>query len=146
MDTAPPGHNSRKALFAACRQLGLDEDARRALMRDVVGVASTKDLSPQQWGTLMNHMNRLTGYTDRHGKHGPHGRVPNRPTLDRAALLSKIEAQLADMKLPWGYLTSSKYGKSMVRRLAGVDALEFASPDGLHKIVAALAYRQKKQA
>lgn len=130
--------DSRRALFAACRQLGLDDDARKALMLDVVGVASTKELSPQQWGKLLNHMNRLTGYDN--------GRRPAAAAPSKAALMSKIEALLADQKLPWGYLTSTKHGKSMVQRLAGVDALEFAEPAGLKKIVAALSYRQKKQA
>lgn len=126
----------RKALFAACRALGMDEDARRDMLQAVVGVRSTKDLQPAQWSKVLNHLNTLTHYDN--------GRKPTRPAPDKAALMSKIEAQLADMKLPWHYLTSAKHGKSMCQRLAGVDALEFATPDGLMKIVAALAYKQKK--
>lgn len=144
--TSPPGwglnmKDPRKALFATCRALGMDEDARRDMLAVVVGVRSTKDLSPQQWSKVLSHLNKLTGHDN-----GYHGRKPNAPTQDKAALMGKIEAQLADMKLPWSYLTSSKSGKSMCQRLAGVDALEFATPSGLSKIVAALAYRQKKLA
>lgn len=128
----------RRALFAACRSLGMDEDARRDMLQAVIGVRSTKALQPAQWSKVLNHINKLTNYDN--------GRKPTRPALDKAALMSKIEAQLADMKLPWHYLTSAKHGKSMVQRLAGVDALEFATADGLKKIVAALAYKQKKLA
>lgn len=126
----------RRALFAACRALGMDDDARRDMLQAVIGVRSTKGLQPAQWSKVLNHINKLTGHDN--------GRKPTRPALDKAALMSKIEAQLADMKLPWHYLTSAKHGKSMCQRLAGVDALEFATPDGLKKIVAALAYKQKK--
>lgn len=128
--------DQRRALFAACRALGMDEDARRDMLQAVVGVRSTRDLNPLQWARVLDHLNRITGYDN--------GRKPNKPAPDKAALMGKIEAQLADMKLPWHYLTSARHGKSMVQRLAGVDALEFATPAGLQKIVAALAYRQKK--
>lgn len=130
--------DARRALFAACRSLGMDDDARRDMLQAVLGVRSTKDLQPAQWAKLMNHVNKLTGYDN--------GRKPNAPTQDKAALMGKIEALLADMKLPWNYITHSKTGVSMCQRLAGVDALEFATPAGLRKIIAALAYRQKKLA
>ena len=129
---------SRKAMFAACRQLGMDDTDRKAMMLAVTGKASSGQFNPLDWARVLDHLNRITGYDN--------GRKPNKPAPDKAALMGKIEAQLADMKLPWTYLTSSKRGPSMVQRLAGVDALEFATPAGLQKIVAALAYRQKKQA
>jgi len=129
---------SRRAMFAACRQLGMDEDARRAMMQAVTGKASSGQFTPLDWARVLDHLNKRTGYDN--------GRKPNNPAPDKAALMGKIEAQLADMGLPWHYLTSARHGKSMCQRLAGVDALEFATPAGLSKIVAALAYRQKKQA
>lgn len=129
---------SRKAMFAACRQLGMDDTDRKAMMLAVTGKASSGQFNPLDWARVLDHLNRITCYDN--------GRKPNKPAPDKAALMGKIEAQLADMKLPWTYLTSSKHGKSMVQRLAGVDALEFATPAGLQKIVAALAYRQKRLA
>lgn len=129
---------SRKAMFAACRKLGMDDADRKAMMLAVTGKASSGAFNALDWALVLDHLNRLTGYDN--------GRKPNKPAPDKAALMGKIEAQLADMGLPWHYLTSAKHGKSMCQRLAGVDALEFATPAGLSKIVAALAYRQKKQA
>lgn len=133
---------SRKAMFAACRKLGMDDADRKAMMLAVTGKASSGAFNALDWARVLDHLNRMTGYDGTQ----THGRKPNKPAPDKAALMGKIEAQLADMGLPWHYLTSAKHGKSMCQRLAGVDALEFATPAGLQKIVAALAYRQKKQA
>lgn len=132
--------NPRTAMFAACRALGMDDDTRRAMIQMVTGKASSKDLTGAEWTRVLDHLNSKTGHISPQKR----GRKPAVPTQDKAALMRKIEAQLADMHLPWGYITSSKTGKSMCQRLAGVDALEFADPRGLGKIVAALAYRQKK--
>lgn len=129
---------SRKAMFAACRQLGMDDADRKAMMLAVTGKASSGQFNPLDWARVLDHLNKRTGYDS--------GRKPNKPAPDKAALMGKIEAQLADMGLPWHYLTSAKHGKSMCQRLAGVDAMEFATPAGLSKIVAALAYRQKRLA
>jgi len=116
----------------------MDDEQRYAMLHGVTGKASSADLTPLERARVLDHLNRLTGHVP------AHGRAPNAPAPDKAALMGKIEAQLADMGLPWHYLTSARHGKSMVQRLAGVDALEFATPAGLSKIVAALAYRQQK--
>lgn len=129
-------NKSRHAMFAACKALGMDDDDRKAMILNVTGQASSSQFNATDWARVLDHLNKRTGYNN--------GRKPNRPAADKAALMSKIEAQLADMKLPWTYLTSTKHGKSMVQRLSGVDALEFAEPRGLKNIIAALAYRQNK--
>jgi len=132
-------HDPRKALFAACRKLGIDEDARHELLQVITGKASTKDLTAREWMRVMDHLNKLTGHAAQDGK----------PASWRAgceALGGKIGALLADQKLPWRYLTHGANGKpSMLKRLAGVDRLEFAESVGLRAIIAALAKRAAKQ-
>lgn len=127
---------SRRAMFAACRQLGLDEDDRRAMMRAVTGKASSTQFNALDWARVLDHLNRLAGSP----------RAPARWREGCEALGAKIAALLADQKLPWRYLTHGAAGKpSMVRRLAGVDRLEFADAPGLMAIVAALSKRKVKQ-
>ena len=78
--------------------------------------------------------------------HGSVSRALAPSFLERMQRVAQDFAQqhLADQKLPWAYLTRSARGPSMCRRLAGVDALEFASDDGLRAIVTALAKRQNR--
>jgi phage gp16-like protein len=131
----------RRALFAACRQLGMDEDDRRAVTLAITGKSSSKDLTPRDWTQLLDHLNKLSGYS----KSGP-----SRWYAGCEALGSKVAALMASQKLPWRYLTHAAKGfdgktkPSMLKRLAGVDRLEFAQADGLRAVIAALNARAKK--
>lgn len=126
-----------KAIHAARNTLGLDDDTYRALIGACVpGKRSCADLTVQQLGAVLDRLNQSTGRAQGH---------PGRPKgCDARPLLRKIEAQLADAGLPWAYLTKSARGPSMCRRLAGVDALEFATDDGLRAIITALAKRANR--
>lgn len=128
--------SARRALFAACRRLGMDEGDRHAMLLAVTGRESSKDLSPREWAKVLDHLNRLTGHTSHAA-----------PTWRRGceALGGKVAALMAAQKLPWRYLTHGANGKpSMLKRLAGVDRLEFADADGLRALIAALARRAAK--
>jgi phage gp16-like protein len=128
----------RRALFAACRRLGLDDDARHALLAALTGKASSKDLTAADWRRVLDHLNRLTGHT---------AAGPGRWREGCAALGAKVTALMADQGLPWRYLTHGAAGRpSMLRRLAGVDRLEFADAAGLRAIIAALSRRAEKRA
>lgn len=140
----------RKAVFAACRQLGLDEEARRAMLKSVAGVDSTTQLTMPLAQTVLDHLRKAGADRPKPvrgvGRHpGDPGRV--RPACD--ALVGKIEAQLADMGLSW------EYARSILRRVSGgwkqegqlgKEAFVWAEPDDLKKVVAALAYEQEKRA
>jgi len=127
---------SRRAMFAACKQLGMDDADRRAMYQAVTGKHSSSVFNAVDWARVLDHLNRLTGGA----------KTAGRPAKWRAgceALGGKIEALLAAQKLPWRYLTNSANGRpSMVKRLAGVDRLEFADAQGLAAIIAALSKRQ----
>lgn len=129
---------ARRAMFAACRQLGIDEDARRAMLQAVAGVDSSRRLTPLGWAKVLDHLNRLSGH-DRGG-------APARWRPGCEALGGKVASLLAAQKLPWRYLIHGAGGKpSMCQRLAGVARLEFADAAGLRAIIAALAKRAAKQ-
>lgn len=131
----------RKSVFAACKRLGIQQEERHALQLQVTGKASTTEFDERDWSRLLDHLNKMTG---------AHTAPPwaGKPQTWRAgceARGAKIEALLADQGLPWRYLTHSSRGPSMVRRLAGVDRLEFAGAEGLDAIIAALSRRAAKQ-
>ncbi|CCG07339.1 gp16 family protein [Pararhodospirillum photometricum] len=51
----------RRALHAGARTLGLDEEARRGLMRRVTGLDSSKDMSAGQLRAVLAEYDRLRG-------------------------------------------------------------------------------------
>lgn len=141
MKKAKPDIRQRELgkIHILAKQAGMDDDAYRLMLREVGGVASSKDLSPLGRGKVLNHLARLTGQADPNA-----GRPAN---LAERPLLQKIGALLADAGRPWHYVTGGgKSGQSMVQRLAGVDRLEFATDEGLRKIVAALEYDKRRRA
>ena len=124
-----------RAIHAACRAAGLDEEARHDLQRSLIGKASLSDMTLPELNTLLDHINGASGYTGHAGK--PKG-------IDADPQLQKIEALLADMKLPWAYIHKSKAVPSMVRRLTGKDRVEWADAAGKQAVIAALVRRQQK--
>lgn len=122
----------RRAIKAAWRATGLDDDAYRAMLRNVADVASTTALDMAGADKVLDHINRQTGHVTRHP--GKPGRV--RPEC--AELITKVEALLADMKLPWQYgLTILKHN--------GADAWGFATADQMRNVVTALVVEQEKR-
>ena len=140
----------RRAVHAAARQLGMDESARRDMLEHVAGVRSTSSLTMDKAQAVLDHLRKVGAV--RPGKPPRNvGEHPGNPRTTRrnGALVSKIEAQLADMGLAW------EYARQILRRVSGgwqqegqlgKEAFEFATPDDLRKVIAALAYEQEKRA
>lgn len=133
----PALRNARmKRIFARVKEIGMSEAERHRLVKEITGKESLKDCNVAQLNQVVDKL-------------GPGGHPGNPKTHRPGAgdLLAKIEAQLADMKLSWGY------AKAILKRVsghaptpgAGVDRLEWATPDQLTKVVAALAYEQQKR-
>lgn len=114
-------------------QLGMDDGTYRDMLWTVGRVRSASDLDWAGRKRVMDHLKACGARIGRGTKH-----KPKRPTPDRAELMAKIEAQLADMQLPWNY------AHAMARHMFKVEKLDWCAPEQLHKIVAALAYKQKK--
>ena len=140
----------RQAVHAAARQLNMDEDARREMLHQVAGVRSTSDLTMDKAKAVLDHLRKVGAV--RPGKPARNvGEHPGTPRTNHrtGALVGKIEAQLADMGLAW------EYGRQILRRVSGgwqqegqlgKEAFEFATPEDLKKVIAALAYEQDKRA
>lgn len=126
-----------KAIHAACRAAGIEADERRRIQRELTGKESLSDMDYADVSRVLDHLNKANGYTGFAGK-------PK--DIDADPQLQKIEALLADMKLPWAYLHKAKAGPSMVRRLTGKDRIEWADAAGKAAIITALVKRQGKAA
>lgn len=134
----------KRAIFASCRQLGIEEVERKSILRLVAGVDSTTALNLEQADRVLDHLRRAGAAKPAKARNV--GRHPGAPaTLDREPYYQKIEALLADMQLPWSYaesiaenITGGKAGG--IKRLAWVR-------DGRHLrgIVSALMVEKKKR-
>lgn len=92
---------TQSKIHIARHQLGMDEDVYRGLLKRTTGSESSKDLTERQGQAALAELTRL-GFSPKppskdKAKGKPHNfnRLPN--------LIVKIEAQLADMGLPWSY-------------------------------------------
>lgn len=126
-----------KAIHAACRQAGIDNSERQRLQLQITGKASLTDMSYDEVNRVLDHLNKAAGYQEHAGK-------PK--TVDADPQLQKVEALLADMKLPWAYIHKSKFGPSMVKRLTGKDRIEWADAAGKQAVIVALVKRQQSAA
>ena len=77
----------KRAIFAACKANGVDDDARRLIVKNITGCSSMADCTLLQLGEVLDHLNR--------GKGGYAGRKRVTPSAERAPLLEKIDALLA---------------------------------------------------
>lgn len=120
----------RSAICATCAKLGIDEDARRLLVKNLTGHASLKDCTMGQLSEVLDHLNR--------GKNGYAGRKRTTPTADRAPLLAKIDALLAELHRVTGEVHTLKYADAIAKRNGWAECVDFADPVALKHIVGAL--------
>lgn len=120
-------------IHATKAELGMDDDTYRDMLQSVVGVRSTAKLDRAGRAKVLDRL-RALGATGT-----PRGRPHNMNTPARAPLLSKIEALLADQKLPWSY--ADAIARQMYRR----DRVTFCDETQLTALVVALTKRQAKR-
>ncbi|CAB3764186.1 gp16 family protein [Paraburkholderia humisilvae] len=120
-------------IHVAKKQLALDDDTYRAMLRSVAGVESARDLAPEGAAKLLKHMERCGFLPTKIQQSRP------RVAASRAAQLGKIEALLADAGRPWEYVSG------MVKRICKVDAIEFCDGEMLGKLIAALQVDAKRR-
>lgn len=124
-------------IHIAKKDLGLDDETYRALLGRVAGVRSAKDLNPRQIGAVLAEFTRL-GWESAPAKN--QGRKAPAAAPDRAKLVGKIEAFLAEAKRSWAY------ADGMALRMFKVERVEWLDPQQLQKMVAALTYDARRHA
>lgn len=120
----------KRAVFAACKANGLDDDARRLLVKNLTGCTSLADCTMGQLTEILDHLNR--------GQHGYAGRKRSTPSPDRAPLLEKIDALLAELHRVTGQVHSLKYADAIAKRNGWAECVDFADARALRAIVGAL--------
>lgn len=115
----------------------MDEDGYRAMLFAQARVKSAAELDHAGRAKVLAHMSRLGAKLGNAGR--PFTRRGDAPPADRRAQLDKIGALLADAGREWTYL------QGMVKRICGVDALEFCTSEHLGKLIAALTYDQQRR-
>jgi len=129
----------RKAELAkihiAKKALGLDDDSYRDVLRNVCKVDSSAKLDSQGRFKLLKHFERL-GWKNTRPKYG------NKPNAGKGkeALMGKVEALLADSRLPW------TYADGMAKRMFKLDKVVWLNAVQLRKLVAALQIAANRQA
>lgn len=131
------------AIHAAKRTLDMDEDSYRDLLERVSankGKArrSAKDMSPLQLNAVLDEFKRLGGLRP---SPKTKGKPANFNSNAMPEMITKVEALLADMKLPWSY------ADSIAKRQFGIERVAWCrTQDELRAIIAALDVEQEKRA
>ncbi len=129
----------RKAAMAqihiAKKQLGLDDDTYRQMLLSLTGKNSCAKMTISELKRVISHLKKC-GFQN---KPQTFGQRPN-PGAGRRALMSKVEALLADNGLHWNY------AHSMARHMFKVEKVEWLEPEQLRKLVAALEISIRRQA
>ncbi|HWQ10151.1 MAG TPA: regulatory protein GemA [Holophaga sp.] len=122
-------------IHLAKKELGLEDDAYRTLLQGLTKKASAADLTARERWHVLKELERL-GARSAQPK-----RYPGRPAIvpvDRAALIGKIEAFLAEARRPWSYVNAIAW------RMFKKNLVQDCEPDELRRLVAALNYDAKR--
>ncbi len=123
-------------IHIARQQLGMDDQGYRALLARVAGVQSSKDLGPKQVGAVLREFERL-GFAPK-----PSTKAKGKPRnfADMPGEITKIEALLTDLSLPWSYADSIAKRMFKIERCAWLKSRKH-----FEGVIAALHVEQKKQ-
>jgi len=116
-------------IHLAKKELQMDDATYRAMLHEIGGVASSKDLDAAGLNRVLDHLTRC-GFK---GKSSYPGRPRNFGDEDRGPLLRKIEALLTAGRKPWSY------GDAIAKRVCKVDRVAWCRPGDLHKVAGVLA-------
>lgn len=117
-------------IHIAKQQLGMDDSTYRTMLREVAGVASSKELDRAGVDKVMAHLVHC-GFKPKAAPN--HGKRP-RPTSERDGLIRKIEAQLTAAGRHWAY------ADALAKRICKVEKVDWCDRAQLVKIIAALSY------
>lgn len=120
-------------IHLAAKELGMDDEQYRAMLWTVARVESAADLDAVGRRAVLAHL-----ASHKQARRQPH--YPGAPhNLGRDEQLLKIEALLAEMRLPW------RYADSIARRMWGIERTAWVrSPEHKRGIITALIKRRDK--
>lgn len=123
-----PRKSDLAMIHIAKKDLGLDDETYRQKLHGLFGVDSSSKLNPKQRAELLANFK----------KQGWKNHQPPQAREDVQALVKKVGALLADMKLSWNY------AHGMAKRMYSRDQVQWCKPEELRGIIAALVKKQTK--
>lgn len=130
--------NDLAAIHIARQELAMDDDTYRDLLQRLTGHRSSADLDDIQRDRVLAEMRRLGALAKRKPADPTKGKPRNFDSMPE--MVTKIEALLADMKLPWSYADAIAKRQCGIARVAWLK-----SEDHLRAIIAALHVEQQKR-
>lgn len=129
-------NNLKAKIHIGKQQLGLDDETYRALLKSVTGKTSSADMGVTDLHKVVEAMKqrgfKIKGKSD--------GKPHNINSDGMPKMMKKVEALLADQKLPWSY------ADGIAKQMFGIDRCSWLTePEQVKAVVAALYARQKKQ-
>lgn len=121
-------------IHVAKNQLAMDDDSYRMMLQRLTGKTSSKDITEREAGRVMAEF-RAKGFIEKSSPRRK-GKPHNFNTLP--ALITKVEALLADMKLDWAYADGIAKQMFKIERCAWLNEIQ------LKAIIAALDNKRKK--
>jgi len=142
MTTPDPRRSKDLArIHLAKKELGLDEETYRSLLKTTTGKDSASAMGPgERWKVLLQ-LGRMGAKSGAPAGSEGGKPFPGKPTMvpvEGVALMSKIEAFLAEARRPWAY------AHGIAWRMFKKNQVQHCEPDELRKIVAALSYDAKR--
>lgn len=120
--TDDPRSRKMRAVLAACRRLGIDDEARKDIQQEIVGVASMSAMDDAGLSQLLDHLNRNWQGTN-----------PGRPHLAKIKALWWSLYWLGGIEEPGERALSA-----FVKRQTGVSALRFLDSRQSFSVIEAL--------
>ena len=128
-------------IHIAKKELGLDDDTYRDCLEAQGGVRSAADLTALGRAKVLRHFERCGWHPPRPRKARPVWQKCPKPSQGRGPMITKIDALLYEAG------RDRTYAMGMIKQMFGPgapDRLEWATPEQLHKVVAALVYDAKR--
>ena len=126
------------AIHTAKRDLDIDDDQYRDLLQQWTGKRSAGDMNGRERSQALEQLRRLGA--DRRSRTQVN-QYPGTPSnISSEPMLQKIEAQLADMQLPWAYADAIAKQQTGIARVAWM-----RKESQLKSVIAALDVEQEKR-
>ena len=145
MTTAAPDDRRRELaqIHIAKKQLGLEDDTYRAMLRAIGRVESAGDLNAEGRRQVLAHL-KSRGFKPAQSTIKSPANTEwawvDRAAAERRPLLKKLIMELKDAGRP------KAYADGVAKRMFAIERVELCAPDQLHKIVSALVIDRQRRA
>lgn len=132
-----------RAIHAACRAMGIDDDTRRALQRQLTGKDSLSDMLLGEVIRVLDHLNARKAKAPAHEWSFVFRLTPDRQL--HARKIYRLAQKIGALQTPPVAVATKAYIEGIASQMRGCDTkLEFCDPEQLHKIVQALEVYAKR--